>query len=271
MTMEYLGDKKTFIKNYLEGKSIFLFLDYDGTLAPITSRPELAMIPINTRRALVKLCSNPRMRLAIVSGRSAGDLKARMSLRNAIYVGNHGWEIKEEGRPYKVNQSREARYGLFDVYQTLLEKVGNMPGVIVENKGFTLSVHYRRVNFFRIPHLKSTVGKILSIYRNNNILQNTEGDKVIEISPVSALTRGGVARQLFDRESQKKGDFMPVCIANGLGEELFDAFAGEGLNIRVGRNAKSGAGFYLNDIDDVQELLHELSLHETGTNRIKNK
>ena len=58
--------------------SILLFLDFDGTLAPIVQEPMLAVLPAATRHVLDELVAHATITIAIVSGRSLGDVKGRV-------------------------------------------------------------------------------------------------------------------------------------------------------------------------------------------------
>lgn len=70
-----------------------LLLDYDGTLSPIASRPELANLPDVNRDLLQTIVSQPNVSIAIISGRGIESAKEKVAFDNFIYAGNHGYEI----------------------------------------------------------------------------------------------------------------------------------------------------------------------------------
>ena len=80
-----------------QAQNLFVFLDYDGTLTPIVSRPELAICPPEIKRVLEKLRDLPKVYLAIISGRSLEDLRGKVGVPGIIYIGNHGLEIEKPG------------------------------------------------------------------------------------------------------------------------------------------------------------------------------
>src|SRR5437667_6410247 len=80
--------------------NLLIFLDFDGTLAPVVNDPTLASIPPETLRTLTSLAGLEKVSLAIISGRALADLKARVGLPNLIYAGNHGLEISGPGMYY---------------------------------------------------------------------------------------------------------------------------------------------------------------------------
>lgn len=74
-----------------------LFLDFDGTLAPIVSDPTQAYMPAETRKSLTALAGTEKASIAIVSGRALSDLRERVGMRKITYAGNHGLEINGPG------------------------------------------------------------------------------------------------------------------------------------------------------------------------------
>src|SRR5271166_2536395 len=68
--------------------SVVLFLDFDGTLAPIVPRPALAELPNVARQVLNELAALPGTTLAIVSGRALADVRRRVGIAGLIYAGN---------------------------------------------------------------------------------------------------------------------------------------------------------------------------------------
>src|SRR5260370_17332234 len=73
-------------------RMVALFLDFDGTLAAIQPRPELVRVHPDLRRTLAELACNPRLRLWVVSARRRADIRARVRVPAARYLGLYGWE-----------------------------------------------------------------------------------------------------------------------------------------------------------------------------------
>jgi trehalose 6-phosphate phosphatase len=76
---------------------LVLLLDFDGTLAPIVERPELAAMPEATRDGLSRLMARPGVEVAVVSGRGLADVRERAAIPGIAYAGNHGMEIHGPG------------------------------------------------------------------------------------------------------------------------------------------------------------------------------
>ena len=123
---------------------MFLFLDYDGTLAPIAESPEKAAISHTMHTLVAKLAE--RMPLAIVTGRGLDDIQQRIGIENAVYAGNHGSEIRARRETLISQQSEQNRRVLEELLDRLRAALSPFPGVFIEDKGLTASVHYRKVD-----------------------------------------------------------------------------------------------------------------------------
>src|SRR5690625_7843786 len=89
-------------------RSLIFFFDYDGTLSPIVSRPEDAVLPEKTKELLSRLAGNERM--TIISGRDKEDVKKRVGLSGVYYAGSHGFEIEDPlGRIHAFAESNELK------------------------------------------------------------------------------------------------------------------------------------------------------------------
>jgi len=84
------------IKAALADREIRLFLDFDGTLAPIRKHPDNAALSADRRRLLERLASLEDVTVAIVTGRSVRDIRRLVRIRNAVYIGNQ--DLSSSGR-----------------------------------------------------------------------------------------------------------------------------------------------------------------------------
>src|SRR5207249_12231356 len=73
------------------GDELAVFLDYDGTLTPIISQPDQAVLMDSTRAILRTLAA--KMPVAILSGRELKDIRKRVHFGRSVYVGSHGFDI----------------------------------------------------------------------------------------------------------------------------------------------------------------------------------
>ena len=126
----------------LAGKTPAVFLDYDGTLTPIVSRPELARLDAATREAVAALAAC--CPVAIVSGRDLTDVRALVGLFGLIYAGSHGFDIAgPHGESLVLQQGTEFLPAISAAADALAGRLSSLPGVLIERKRFAITVHYR--------------------------------------------------------------------------------------------------------------------------------
>jgi trehalose 6-phosphate phosphatase len=124
-------------RSKLEGfvtKQTLLAFDFDGTLAPIVKDPRAAQLRKRTLRLLTKLAE--RYPTAVISGRPRADVLARLNgARVQEVIGNHGLEPSPDAPSYHAIVKRWL--------PNLRESLQDMQGVEIENKLYSLSIHYR--------------------------------------------------------------------------------------------------------------------------------
>jgi hypothetical protein len=83
------------IRELIHGRTPMLFLDYDGTMAPIVERPEDALLPETVRTAVERLAS--RCHVAVISGRDLDDVRRMVGIDGIFYAGSHGFDCAGPG------------------------------------------------------------------------------------------------------------------------------------------------------------------------------
>ena len=256
---------------------VFLFLDFDGTLAPIASHPDRAVFPRGNRSLLKSLSTLPRVRLAVISGRSLSDLEGKTRLPGVIQAGNHGLEIRFHSRekPWVHPGARRFRKRIDRLASDLNRALARYPGGYLEHKGFTLSLHYRMLEPAAAAGFLRTTRTVLAPYLTHRSLHVHRGKKVIEVHPPIQWDKGKAVLYIKKRWSRvtKNGRRRPTrYFSIYLGddqtdEDAFRAFRGRGhdavsvrspgtsIGIRVGKTAKTSANYYLRDPGEVTVLL----------------
>lgn len=80
-------DFDSYLASYVGDRAILsLLLDYDGTLAPIASHPDLAIIPTETKKVLERLTNHPDVFIAIISGRSVANVKEMVGIEGNLLM-----------------------------------------------------------------------------------------------------------------------------------------------------------------------------------------
>ncbi len=232
----------------LEAKRVVLFLDFDGTLAPIVLRPAEAAMPPETFSALKVLAADEKYKVAFVSGRSAEDLERRAPLAGAIYAGNHGLEIHGAGPRFAIAEDPLLRLTL----ERLELALANIHGVEIEDKILSASVHFRRVPEQEWPLVEEAVLRIVP--RKLNL---RGGKMVFEIRPAVDWNKGSAVRWIITQLGLE--DMCHVYIGDDLTDE--DAFAvlPDGVTVHVGMAGNTAAKYRLRDTDEVGQLLQRLA------------
>lgn len=244
----------------LAGRRPVVFLDFDGTLAPIVERPQDAAIPDATRRAVERLAR--RVPVAVISGRGLDDVAGRVALPHLHYAGSHGFEIQSPsagGEP--------ERRGFGDPFQPLIEEasralhedLAGVPGAQVEPKGRTVAVHYRRVAAADRPRVEEAVERVVE---RQPKLARHGGKKVYEIRPALDWHKGRAVTWLLDRLDPGSPDALPIYVGDDVTDE--DAFAeleehgGVGIAV-LDAPRPTRAAWSLRDPNEVRRFLERLS------------
>jgi trehalose 6-phosphate phosphatase len=242
---------------------IILFLDFDGTVAPIVPDPDDARLPAATRAVLVKLAAEPHVTMVFISGRALKDIRKRIAIDSAIYAGNHGFEIEGRGLSF-IHPDAARDLMLMDALEDeLMSRVDGILGALVENKGLTLSVHYRRVGPGHIPELAKAVQEVYS--RHTGTIEMMEGRKIFEFRPRVGWNKGRAADWIRARAGQGA---LPICLGDDRTDEDTFAALRDGITIHVGGLHHSSATYRLSGPGEVREFLERLS---TGLSKIRQK
>ena len=240
--------------------------DYDGTLTPIVERPEMAELPESTREILKNLVKEPRIRIGIISGRAMNDLKEKVNIPGIIYASNHGLEIVNDDFNFKYPLEKEIQDTVEMLFKVLLNAFSEYQGVIVENKGLTLSVHYRQADPNKINDIKKTFYRLVENEKAIGKVKATEGKAILEVRPAVEWDKGK-AIQILINEFGKKGPsdrLLPLYLGDDFTDE--DAFNqinnyNESISIFVGENNYlTAAKYYLMspiEVRDFMEILLE--------------
>ena len=174
----------------LGGTPLSVLLDIDGTLAPIAPRPEQAKVPADTCKALEDLIEIPGAHVAVVSGRSVKDARRMVPLTGLGVIGNHGFEVL--GETGEVI-SEPAAHSYVEAVRSAARRLAGLPkeihGVVLEDKHWTLSVHYRLAARPAIPRIRDTVDQLAKELG----LKVTRGKEVLELRPPLEVNKGTAA------------------------------------------------------------------------------
>jgi trehalose 6-phosphate phosphatase len=262
--MRHLFESWQSLTKDIRAAPYLLFLsDYDGTLTPIVSRPEEAVLSPGVREKLRALTQKPTASVGIISGRPMSELKSMVALEGVYYAGNHGLEIEGPGLEFVSRPAEIARAAMEDLARQLAVALADIAGVIVEDKGLSLSVHYRLVEEGDLKTATEIFQRVTTPLVNAGRVRLTSGKKVWEVRPPIDWHKGK-AVETITREIKahlKLETVLTIYLGDDTTDE--DAFKvvsrPEGWSIFIGgENPSSGAEYFLNSTAEVEEFLSRL-------------
>jgi alpha,alpha-trehalase len=247
------------IERRLGGKTPALFLDYDGTLTPIVSRPELAVLDDDMRDSLRKL--SQLLPVAIISGRDRADVEKLVGLAELVYAGSHGFDIAGPGGLKRAYEGAEDFLpDLHEAELRLRAALGGIEGVLIDPKRYAIAVHYRLVDESEVSAVEKAFNAVLG---EAGRLRRTEGKKVFELRPSLDWDKGKAVLWLLTELGLDGPGIMPIYIGDDdTDEDAFAALEGRGIALLVAdRPQNTLAQYRLGSPQAVGEFLRRLIPH----------
>jgi trehalose 6-phosphate phosphatase len=242
--MKYLlsHDAQAVLARFAWSRTLLAF-DFDGTLAPIVAQPERAQMRASTRTRLVTLAR--RYPCAVISGRGWADVKARIAgVPVVAVIGNHGLEPSKHMRDHEQVVT--------DWLPRLRRRLGSEPGVEIEDKRYSVAVHYRRSR--RKRSARALIAA--AIAELGPSVRSIAGKQVVNVVPLGAPHKGMALERLRDTS----GFDTAVYVGDDVTDE--DVFGldqpGRLLSIRIGKTSATGAAYYLRQQAEIDRLLDRL-------------
>jgi trehalose 6-phosphate phosphatase len=222
---------------------VLLAFDFDGTLAPIVANRDAARMRVRTRNLLRRVCD--LYPCAVISGRSRADVMSRLEGLPVRYViGNHGLEPGGHLSTFErlVIEARPA----------LEEALASQPGVDIEDKRFSLAVHYRRSR--RKRDAREAIYR--AVQALPRAMRTIPGKLVVNVLPERAPHKGDALLGLREKEGADTAIYVGDDATD---EDVFQLDQpGRLLSVRVGRTEGSAAAYYLRSQRDIDSMLSRL-------------
>ena len=240
---------------------VLFFFDYDGTLTPIVSRPELAVLSTGVRNTLRALAQKSTLSVGIISGRSLSEIKSMVAVDGLYYAGNHGLEIEGPGLKYVSREAETARLLIKDLAGELATALGDVSGTIIEDKGLSLSVHYRLVKDGEEKAVADIFQRVTGALLDQGKIRTTTGKKVFEVRPPIDWNKGKALEKIAGEIKNTLNQALTIYLGDDNTDE--DAFKvlsrPEGWSIFVGgENPSSAAEYYLDSPSEVAGFLSRM-------------
>jgi trehalose 6-phosphate phosphatase len=219
-------------------RSSAFLLDVDGTILDIAPSPREVEVPARLKRALTKLSEHTGGAVAFVSGRLIADLDSLFAPLQLPAIGAHGAELRVNGehprRKFDAPIDDDLR-GQFAAFASKLD------GIIFEDKGYSLALHYRRAPQHATV-VREAVAAACAPYPVSS-LEVLPGKAVVEVKS-SAFNKGVGIRQLMTYPPFRGR--RPIFIGDDVTDESAFAVLPEfdGLGFSVGHRMPGLAGCF---------------------------
>jgi trehalose 6-phosphate phosphatase len=232
------------LARFMETRPLLVF-DYDGTLCPIVGHRDQAVIAAPVHGLLAELCELTAC--AVLTGRSRADILPRLAgLRLAQVVGSHGEDWERE-RP----DATEAREQVASWRQRLASELAGVPGIEIEDKQLSLSVHYRLA-----PDRALAVRRIGEVLVALPGARAIGGKDVFNLLPCGCAGKGRALVELKRILARDSALFVGDDLTD---EEVFELPDSERVfKVRVGEAAVTRAEYRLARQSDIEMLLDAL-------------
>ncbi len=242
-------------------KPVF-FLDYDGTLTPIVSRPELAVLSSEMKDILKHLCK--KYPVAIVSGRARPDVENLAGIEGIFYAGSHGFDIKGPEVSLIHPDAEKIIPLIRQVVSEVNPAVSGIEGVIIEEKQFSLAVHYRLVkNPEDFSRIKTAVETAVAGKKELRLMQ---GKKVYEILPNVDWNKGKAVCWIMQALNLSWDNDLIVYIGDDTtDEDAFRIVRCRGVGILVAEEIRpSCADFWVRSPDEIGKIFKAVLNNNNG-------
>lgn len=239
---------------------ISLFLDFDGTLVPISGDPAEPRLDANAAATLELLASQNSLVTTIISGRAIEDLYTRVRLQGIIYAGNHGLEIFGRELRFVEPVASARRDALGRLCEELAQQLEPFPGALVECKGLTAAVHHRMAAEADRERIQEIVYAALA--RQGALFRVSSGRKIFDIVPCTNWHKGAAVQWINDHLGER--NILTVYLGDDTSDE--DAFSvlPTAVTIKVGGSAATCARYRLPGPAEVHQFLRWLAHNVTN-------
>lgn len=221
--------------------------DFDGTLANITPLPEAAATLPELLAGLRELCrATP---VAVITGRAVDDARRRLRFAPTQIIGNHG----AEGLPGWERAALAQREHVAAWLRAFARESGPWrdPGILLEDKGASLSVHYRHAADPRAA--AAALGERLRLLSPRPRL--VAGKGVFNLVPMEAPDKGVALRTLMALHGADTAFYAGDDVTD---EDVFALRDARIFCLRVGPAPDSAAPWQVDAPADMREVIEAL-------------
>ena len=211
-------------------------------------------------KVLKESVRHPRVRIAVISGRSVRDLKRKIPLPGLYLAGGHGLEIQGRGLRFLHPVARLRGREVKTLARALRRALAGFAGALVEEKELSVAAHYRMVPRSMVPDVRKAIRRTLAAQAGD--WKVITGKQVIEALPRTGWTKGSCVRLLWAHycaELPSKASTLAFYIGDDqTDQDGFEAVKGIGVSLAVGEKPRLRADYHLKNVDEVSFFLKKV-------------
>ncbi len=232
-----------------------IFLDFDGVLAPIVDRPDMAAASPSMREAVRHVARH--CRTAVISGRDRLDVEVLLDVPGLVYAGSHGFDLEgPDGIRYLAG---EDWLPILDRAEAALQALfKDREGVLIDRKRFAIAIHFRGVPEAQHEAIAKEVASMAQDYPE---LRRKSGKMIWELQPQFDWHKGRTVAWLLEHWPRPARPWLPIYLGDDVtDEDGFEAVAATGLGILVDPDERqTRATAMLPDVEAVRVFLEALA------------
>ncbi len=178
---------------------LWLFLDYDGTLADFAPTPEHAVPDPEVVTVVSRLVKCSRVRVAVISGRQLSQVRQLIPIPNVLLAGTYGVELQTlDGEIIRRVRLDAIRPVLDELKPRWLALIDRRPGFYLEDKGYALALHARFAADDEAARVLSAARASAAELASSGEFRLLEGYHFLEVGPAIAH-KGRTVEYVLDR------------------------------------------------------------------------
>lgn len=269
LEVTYIDDNTSnlLLSKYAAASHRLLLLDYDGTLIPFSSMPDMAVPGERLLALLNELAQNPKNTVFLISGRDSQTLERWFGSIPVNIIAEHGAKIKT-GRGHWRNEIESPAAWKGQIESIMQVYVRRCANSFIETKDFSVAWHYRNANKEQGKLRASELYLQLEGYINNTGLQVIMGNKVIEVRN-GGINKGSATNKVLKNHNY---DFILSLGDDTTDEDMFRELAqvDHAFTIKIGQDATfakynvESPGMVLSLLDRVSKVSGKVSDLQTS-------
>lgn len=239
--------------------SILVALDFDGPLAPIVSQPGQARAIPEALAAIGRLNGQPGVRVAIVSGRSLGNLdEVGQMPAGVLLVGSHGVEARldEGGDDFALTDTEQRAMDAILAGMRAVEKA--WPGTRIETKPAGYTLHHRGLDeATQEGSTADIVSRVEALPEELRATVTFRRGKAVEEFSVRNATKGDAINRLREYTGADAVFYTGDDVTD---EDAFAVLKSGDVSVKVG-DGETRAEFRVEGAPEVAEILNRIAEH----------